>query len=55
MYSTPMVTTFSHIQEVPEDVEYGQVVVLKGSRPTTERDRPEGWEETVYGGIQLGQ
>ncbi|XP_014067989.1 uncharacterized protein [Salmo salar] len=42
-------------REVPEDVEYGQVVVLKGSRPTTERDRPEGREETVYAGIQLGQ
>ncbi|XP_042181761.1 uncharacterized protein LOC112256101 isoform X4 [Oncorhynchus tshawytscha] len=42
-------------REVPEDVEYGQVVVLKGSRPTTERDRPEGREETVYAGIQLDQ
>nr|XP_029515446.1 uncharacterized protein LOC115129344 [Oncorhynchus nerka] len=42
-------------REVPEDVEYGHVVVLKGSRPTTERDRPEGREETVYAGIQLDQ
>lgn len=42
-------------REVPEEVGYGQVVVLKGSRPTTERDRPEGREETVYAGIQLGQ
>ncbi|XP_021416590.2 si:zfos-741a10.3 [Oncorhynchus mykiss] len=42
-------------REVPEEVVYGQIVVLEGARPNTERDRPEGQEETLYAGIQLGQ
>ncbi|XP_071251412.1 uncharacterized protein [Salvelinus alpinus] len=42
-------------REVPEEVLYGQIVVLEGARPNTERDRPEGQEETLYAGIQLGQ
>ncbi|CAB1325232.1 unnamed protein product [Coregonus sp. 'balchen'] len=41
--------------EVPEEVKYGQVVVLEGSRQTKERDRPERLEDTVYAGIQFGQ
>ncbi|XP_038848956.1 uncharacterized protein LOC120047494 [Salvelinus namaycush] len=42
-------------RDVPEEVLYGQIVVLEGARPNTERDRPEGQEETLYAGIQLGQ
>nr|XP_029517650.1 uncharacterized protein LOC115130541 isoform X2 [Oncorhynchus nerka] len=42
-------------REVPEEVMYGQIVVLEGARPITERDRPEGQGETLYAGIQLGQ
>eukprot|EP00063_Salmo_salar_P065918 XP_014040753.1 PREDICTED: uncharacterized protein LOC106593898 [Salmo salar] len=42
-------------REAPEEVVYGQIVVLEGAKPNTERDRPEGQEETLYAGIQLGQ
>ncbi|KAL0974042.1 hypothetical protein UPYG_G00214620 [Umbra pygmaea] len=44
-----------NVGEVPEEVEYGQVVVLEGSRTKPVTHRPDGQEDTVYAGIQLGQ
>ncbi|KAJ8015324.1 hypothetical protein DPEC_G00024940 [Dallia pectoralis] len=42
-------------KKVPEEVEYGQVVVLEGSRSNTVTDRPTGQEDTIYAKIHPGQ